>query len=103
MIRTLIYLLMSSAASILWGLNFKNSLKSGVSSVRLYRGMRHYTGPRIFAHRETEPVRFYFFIIWDLILSLFFYVADLWFNKRSIKFFFLMIDFQRALYVPIHR
>ncbi|OQB50246.1 MAG: hypothetical protein BWY02_00749 [bacterium ADurb.Bin157] len=72
MIRTLIYLLMSSAASILWGLNFKNSLKSGVSSVRLYRGMRHYTGPRIFAHRETEPVRFYFFIIWDLILSLFF-------------------------------
>jgi len=72
MIRTLIYLLMSSAASILWGLNFKNSLKSGVSSVRLYRGMRHYTGPRIFAHRETEPVRFYFFIIWDLTLSLFF-------------------------------
>lgn len=66
MLRSLIYILMSSIAFIFWGLSFKESLKKGVSSVR-------------------------------------FYVADLWFNKRSIKFFFLMIDFQRALYVPIHR
>lgn len=74
MLRTLIYILMSSIAFIFWGRSFKESLKKGVSSVRFYSRWRwnRHNDPIIFAYRKTEPVRFYFFMTWDAILSLFF-------------------------------
>lgn len=72
MLRTLIYILMSSIAFIFWGLSFKESLKKGVSSVRFYSRWHRHNDPIIFAYRKTEPVRFYFFMTWDAILSLFF-------------------------------
>jgi len=63
---------MSSIAFIFWGLSFKESLKKGVSSVRFYGKCDRHNDPIIFAYRKTEPVRFYFFMTWDAILSLFF-------------------------------
>lgn len=71
MLRTLLYIILCLAAIIIWSHKFKESLKSGVSSLRFYGHMRRCEDPVIIADRKIEPIMFYFFLIWDFCLAIF--------------------------------